>query len=184
MANALCPDRPRRALAAIAAVVALAWPSSLGKLAAILAGGAIGAIALKEPGAEPPAAQALPGPLFTFAAYLGTVNAGEPMGVAGGLLCLAAIFLPSFLLILGVLPFSEGLRRLTAMRRALLGVNAAVVGLLLAALYDPVWTSGVWSAADAGPALVDLLLLTVWRLPPSAVVAFSAVAGWGLTTLS
>ncbi|MBL4719975.1 MAG: chromate efflux transporter, partial [Alphaproteobacteria bacterium] len=85
------------------------------------------------------AAQAMPGPLFTFAAYLGTVMGGPPNGIAGAIICLLAIFASSFLLVIGAAPFWESLRRLGAVRNALMGVNAAVVGLLLAALYDPVW---------------------------------------------
>lgn len=91
------------------------------------------------------AAQAVPGPLFTFAAYLGAVMQHPPSGLAGGLLALVAIFLPSFLLVIGTLPYWEALRRESTMQRALGGINAAVVGLLLAALYDPVWTSSIKS---------------------------------------
>ena len=102
------------------------------------------------------AAQAVPGPLFTFAAYLGSVMAGTPNGWPGGMLCLLAVFLPSFLLVVGALPFWEALRGHPAIRAALTGVNAGVVGLLLAALYDPIWTTAVRSHADS-----------VWRLPRS-----------------
>src|SRR5204862_1677525 len=94
------------------------------------------------------AAQAVPGPLFTFAAYLGTVMGPAPNGVVGGLLCLVAIFLPSFLLLIGALPFWDSLRRRTLVQSALRGVNAAVVGLLLAALYRPVWTSAIFAPQD------------------------------------
>ena len=129
------------------------------------------------------AAQAVPGPLFTFSAYLGTVMDTPPSGWAGGLICLAAIFVPSFLLVIGTLPYWNALRRLESARRAMLGVNAAVVGLLLAALYDPVWTSGVLSARDFVLALAAFALLVSWRLPPWLVVILGAVAGWGLETL-
>jgi chromate transporter len=126
------------------------------------------------------AAQAVPGPLFTFAAYLGAIMGPEPNGWQGALLCLVAIFLPAFLLVIGVLPFWDDLRRLRAVRSALTGVNAAVVGLLLAALYDPVWTSGILRSADFGLGLAAFSLLVFWKLPPWLVVILSAVAGWGL----
>src|SRR6185437_14140501 len=108
------------------------------------------------------AAQAVPGPLFTFAAYLGTVMGPTPNGWRGGLLCLAAIFLPSFLLLVGALPFWDALRRRPAVQSALRGVNAAVVGLLLAALYRPVWTSAIFTARDFAIGIVAFLLLAVW----------------------
>ena len=129
------------------------------------------------------AAQAVPGPLFTFSAYLGTVMESPPGGWAGGLLCLAAIFVPSFLLVIGALPGWNALRRIERVRRAMLGVNAAVVGLLLAALYDPVWTSGVLSARDFVLALAAFALLVSWKLPPWLVVILGAVAGWGVEAL-
>jgi chromate transporter len=122
------------------------------------------------------AAQAVPGPLFTFAAYLGTVMGPAPNGWAGGLLCLVAIFLPSFLLLIGVLPFWESLRRRPAVQSALRGVNAAVVGLLLAALYRPVWTSAIFGPADFALGIVAFLLLAHWAVPPWLVVVFGAVA--------
>ena len=125
------------------------------------------------------AAQAVPGPLFTFSAYLGTVMDAPPGGWMGGLVCLAAIFVPSFLLVIGTLPWWNALSRLHAARRAMLGVNAAVVGLLLAALYDPVWTSGVLSARDFVLALAAFALLVSWKLPPWLVVILGALAGWG-----
>jgi chromate transporter len=122
------------------------------------------------------AAQAVPGPLFTFAAYLGTVMGSQPNRWAGGLLCLAAIYLPSFLLLVGVLPFWDALRRRSGIRAALTGVNAAVVGLLLAALYTPVWTSAIHSPADFAIALVAFLLLAMWAVPPWLVVILGALA--------
>ena len=125
------------------------------------------------------AAQAVPGPLFTFSAYLGTVMDAPPGGWMGGLICLAAIFVPSFLLVIGTLPYWNALSRLHAARRAMTGVNAAVVGLLLAALYDPVWTSGVLSAGDFVVALAAFALLVSWKLPPWLVVILGALAGWG-----
>ena len=126
------------------------------------------------------AAQAVPGPLFTFSAYLGTVMESPPAGWVGGLICLAAIFVPSFLLVIGTLPWWNALRRLEWAGRAMLGVNAAVVGLLLAALYDPVWTGGVGSAGDFVLALAAFALLVSWKLPPWLVVVLGAVAGWGV----
>ena len=126
------------------------------------------------------AAQAVPGPLFTFAAYLGAVMEPEPNGWQGALLCLAAIFLPSFLLVIGVLPFWDDLRRFQAVRSTLVGVNAAVVGLLVAALYNPVWTSAIRTPADFGLGLAAFTLLVFWKLPPWLVVILSAIGGWAL----
>lgn len=123
------------------------------------------------------AAQAVPGPLFTFAAYLGAVMGPQPNGWAGAALCLAAIFLPSFLLIIGALPFWESLRKFAAVRSALLGINAAVVGILLAALYNPVWTAGILSAGDFALTIGAFLLLTMWKTPPWLVVALCAAGG-------
>src|SRR5215510_3910425 len=123
------------------------------------------------------AAQAVPGPLFTFAAYLGTVMEPKPNGWIGGSICLVAIFLPSFLLVIGALPFWEELRRRPLAQAALRGVNAAVVGLLLAALYQPVWTVGITYAADFALAVAAFLLLFMWQTPPWLVVILSAAAG-------
>jgi chromate transporter len=123
------------------------------------------------------AAQAVPGPLFTFAAYLGAVTHEPPNGWLGGGLALAAVFLPSFLLIVGSLPFWELLRRRGGFQSALQGVNAAVVGLLLAALYDPVWRSAIHGPADLALALVAFGLLMFWRLPPWLVVGLTAAGG-------
>ena len=122
------------------------------------------------------AAQAVPGPLFTFSAYLGTVMEPPPHGWTGGLFCLVAIFLPAFFLAVGPLPFWNWLRTHPAMRSVLKGVNAAVVGLLLAALYNPVWTSAIHGAADFAIAVVAVLLLGPWRVPPWLVVIGGAVA--------
>jgi len=122
------------------------------------------------------AAQAVPGPLFTFSAYLGTVMGPAPNGWLGGLICLAAIFLPSFLLLIGVLPFWDTLRRRSGVRSALRGVNAAVVGLLLVALYRPVWTSAILGPADFAIGILAFLMLALWAMPPWLVVIFGAVA--------
>jgi chromate transporter len=123
------------------------------------------------------AAQAVPGPLFTFAAYLGTVMEPKPNGWIGASICLVAIFLPSFLLVIGALPFWDELRRRPVAQAALRGVNAAVVGLLLAALYQPVWTVGITNAADFALAVAAFLLLFMWQTPPWLVVILSAAAG-------
>jgi len=127
------------------------------------------------------AVQAMPGPLFTFAAFLGASMTQAPNGWLGGLLCLLAIFAPSFLLVLGALPFWESLRRSPRTQAALAGVNAAVVGLLLAALYQPVWTSAIFTAQDVALALIGLVALMVWKLPPWLVVVGSGAAGWLLS---
>jgi chromate transporter len=124
------------------------------------------------------AAQAVPGPLFTFGAFLGTVMNGSPTGVAGGMICLVAIFASSFLLVVGAMPFWDKIRRIGAVQNALLGVNAAVVGLLLAALYDPVWTSAIRSASDSGLALAAFVLLVFWKTPAWLVVILTAIGGW------
>ncbi|MDE2899575.1 MAG: chromate transporter, partial [Chloroflexota bacterium] len=129
------------------------------------------------------AAQAVPGPLFTFSAYLGTVMGVLDPWWLGGLLALGAIFLPSFLLVWGVLPFWERLRGFARVRRALMGVNAAVVGILLAALYDPVWTSAIGAPEDFALGAAAFVLLAFWKTPPWLVVALAAVGGAGLAAL-
>ena len=126
------------------------------------------------------AAQAVPGPLFTFAAFLGASLQMGPQGVWGALVCLLAIFAPSFLLVAGALPFWEGLRAHPRMQAALAGVNAAVVGLLVAALYQPVWTSAIHTPQDVALALLAGAALMAWKLPPWLVVAACAGAGWWL----
>ncbi|WP_370646304.1 chromate efflux transporter [Methylocystis sp. SB2] len=120
------------------------------------------------------AAQAVPGPLFTFAAYIGAAMKSEPNGWAGGLICLIAIFLPSFLLVVGALPFWDALRHRTAAQSALKGINATVVGILLGALYTPVWTSAILGPADFGLGLLAFILLVLWRTPPWLVVILGA----------
>lgn len=124
--------------------------------------------------------QAVPGPLFSFAAYLGAAMGPEPHGWQGALLCLAAIYLPSFLLVIGVLPFWETLRGMGPTRAALRGINAAVVGLLLAALYLPGWTTAVDGPADFSLGLAAFVLLALWKLPPWLVVILGAVGGFAL----
>ncbi|MDP2022947.1 MAG: chromate efflux transporter [Hydrogenophaga sp.] len=124
------------------------------------------------------AAQAVPGPLFTFAAFLGAAMQTAPTGWAGGALALAAIFAPAFLLIVGSLPFWESLRAQPRVRAALMGINAAVVGLLLAALWNPVITSGIRGMGDVLLAGVALVALMKWKWPPWVVVAGCAGVGW------
>ena len=129
------------------------------------------------------AAQAVPGPLFTFSAYLGAVAGPAPNGPAGATIALVGIFLPSLLLVFGTLPFWDGLRASVPFRRALGGINAAVVGLLLAALYTPVWTGAVTAPVDVVIAAAALGLLLTGRVPPIVVVALSAVAGQALAAI-
>jgi chromate transporter len=124
------------------------------------------------------ATQAVPGPLFTFSAFLGASMASSPTGWLGGIVALLAIFTPSFLLIAGALPFWETLRHNLRMQAALAGVNAAVVGLLLAALYSPVWTSAIQKPQDFGLALIALTALVFWKMPPWIVVVGCGFAGW------
>jgi chromate transporter len=127
------------------------------------------------------AAQAVPGPLFTFAAYLGAGMPSPFGGWIGGLALLSAIFLPAFLLVIGTLPFWEALRQRVGVQRSMAGVNAAVVGVLGAALYDPVWTSAIHSKTDFGFALAAFGLLVYARLPPALVVMLAAFTGWILS---
>jgi chromate transporter len=258
MGRALTPDWPRRSVAVLAAIVALAWTTPFSQIAIIAGGALIGRLLLSSPtvpatGPEPSpvsrraatvyltlfvgllvglpllvaiggqpvalfdafyrsgalvfggghvvlpllhtsvvdpgwvsndafvagygAAQAVPGPLFTFAAYLGAVSNVPPNGWAGATIALVAIFLPSFLLVFGALPFWDRLRGSTGFRRALTGTNAAVVGILAAALYTPVWTSAIRAPIDVGIAALALGLLLTGRVAPLAVVALCAVAG-------
>jgi chromate transporter len=257
MARNLCPDRERATIAVGAAVLALAVPSTIGQVGAIVAGGLIGwlhlpgetislvplqvrisrwwsigsiilffallivlplltiatgshvvamfdgfyrsgslvfggghvVLPLLQATVVPPgwvdndaflagygAAQAVPGPLFTFSAYLGTVMGPQPHGWLGGLICLIGIFLPAFLLAIGPLHLWNWFRQHPVMRSVLKGVNAAVVGVLLAALYNPVWTSGILAPTDFALGIVAFLLLTLWSVPPWLVVILGAVA--------
>jgi chromate transporter len=123
------------------------------------------------------AAQAVPGPLFTFAAYLGAVMGPPPKGLAGAAISLVAIFVPGILALVAALPFWETFRKHARAQAAMRGVNAAVVGLLGAALYNPVWTTSVKGPGDFGLALVGFMLLTMWQAPPLVVVAVTAVGG-------
>jgi len=262
MSRTLCPDRPRAAIAIVAALGVLALPTAAAQVGAIVLGalagrwllqpgarpaaahrdpgvgrrtgalllalfalllvllpllaGATGSLTLQalsvfyqagslvfggghvvlpllQAGVVPPgwvsgdsflagygAAQAVPGPLFSFAAYLGAAMPAPLGGWGGGLLLLAAIFLPGFLLVAGALPFWEGLRRRDGAQRAMAGINAAVVGVLGAALYDPLFTGAIHSRADFALALAAFGLLVVARLSPLWVVALAAVGGWAL----
>jgi chromate transporter len=126
------------------------------------------------------AAQAVPGPLFTFAAYLGAVLGPTPNGLAGAALALAALFLPGFLILVGVLPFWDRFRAMPAAQSAMQGANAAVVGVLGAALYSPVFTSAIGDLRDFALALVCFVLLVAWKAPPWLVVILAAAGGAGL----
>ena len=126
------------------------------------------------------AAQAVPGPLFTFAAYLGAMVGLSPHGIAGAVLGVAGIFLPGILILLGTLPFWDVFRRRFGAQAIMRGINAAVVGLLGAALYNPLWTSSVKSSGDFAVALVGFVLLTMWRAPPLLVVVIGALSGIAL----
>ncbi len=265
MARTLCPDRPRIAIAILAAVAVLLRPDAWGQVGVIVFGGIIGILFLRRVASAPHdalptrvsrrfgavslalffalllalplatriwpleglavfsafyragalvfggghvvlpllqaavvpvgwitddvflagygAAQAVPGPLFTFAAFLGASLTAGPGGWRGGLLCLLAIFLPSFLLVVGVSPFWEELRRNVRMQAALAGINAAVVGLLLAALYRPVWTSAVHGPGDLALVVLGVVALIRWKLPPWLVVLGMAVLGLLASTL-
>lgn len=123
------------------------------------------------------AAQAVPGPLFTFAAYLGAMTWGGPNAWIGGAIATVAIFLPSFLLVIGALPFWDMLRARVDFQAALRGINAGVVGILLAALYDPVWTSAIGAPEDFALGLLAFGLLVFWKQPPWLVVILAAVGG-------
>ena len=126
------------------------------------------------------AAQAVPGPLFTFAAYLGAVAGGPLHGWVGGLVLLGVIFLPAFLILVGALPFWDMLRHREDMRAAMAGINAGVVGILLSALYDPVWTSAIHNLTDILLALLGFGLLVFGRMPAVLVVIALAFAGWAI----
>jgi chromate transporter len=130
------------------------------------------------------AAQAVPGPLFTFAAYLGAVVSPPPHGLPGAALGLIGIFLPGILILFGTLPFWDSFRKRASAQATMGGVNAAVVGLLGAALYNPVWTSAVMTPGDFAVALVGFVLLTVWRAPPLLVVIVGALGGVALALAS
>jgi chromate transporter len=129
------------------------------------------------------AAQAVPGPLFSFAAYLGAIQTPAPNGVPGAVIALLAIYLPSFLLIFGTLPFWHWLRRSPSFGKALAGTNAVVVGILVAALYTPIWTSAITGVLDVVVAALALLALLTGRVPPIVVVVACAIVGQVMTLL-
>jgi len=129
------------------------------------------------------AAQAIPGPLFTFAAFLGAISGQSPSGPVGATVATLGIFLPSFLLVGAALPLWGRLREFSVMRQAMTGINAAVVGILLAALYDPVWTSSIHTRLDFCLAALAALLLAWWRVPSWAVVLITAVAAYAVATV-
>ena len=126
------------------------------------------------------AAQAVPGPLFTFAVYLGAVLGPEPNGVAGAVIALLAVFLPGFLILIGVLPFWDRFRTMASAQSLMQGANAAVVGILGAALYTPVFTSAIGDLRDFTLALACFVALMVWKAPPWAVVLLAATGAAGL----
>ncbi|WP_456311033.1 chromate efflux transporter [Roseomonas mucosa] len=128
-------------------------------------------------------AQAVPGPLFTFAAFLGAAQSLWPNGVLGSALALLAVFLPGILLMYGMLPFWDALRQRSTARAALMGVNAAVVGILAAALFDPIWTSTVRTPADFAIALLAFAALVLWRVPAWLVVVLTTGAGLAAAAL-
>ena len=177
-----------------ALALAMEWLAPIAvfyKAGALVFGGGHVVLPLLQAGVVPPgwvsndvflagygAAQAVPGPLFTFAAYLGAVMQTPLGGWFGAAVLLSAIFLPAFLLVVGALPFWEALRQRHAVRRAMSGINAAVVGVLAAALYDPVWTSAIHSRADFGLALAAFGLLVYGRVSPVFVVPAAALAGY------
>jgi Chromate transport protein ChrA len=130
------------------------------------------------------AAQAVPGPLFAFAAYLGAISGPAPNGVVGATIALVSIYLPSFLLLGGLLPFYGLLRQRRAIQAALSGVNATVVGILLAALYTPVWTSAIVHPQDFALALAAFLLLMIWKVRPWMIVIGGAALGQGIEMVS
>lgn len=129
------------------------------------------------------AAQAVPGPLFTFAAYLGAVMGLAPNGMAGAAICLVAIFVPGFLLLVGALPFWDAFRRRPRAQAAMRGANAAVVGILGAALYDPVWVSAILNPYDFALALIGFVLLVAWKTPPWIVVLLLTAGAVALSLL-
>ncbi|MBE7201866.1 MAG: chromate efflux transporter [Parafilimonas terrae] len=129
------------------------------------------------------AAQAVPGPLFTFAAYLGAVVDPSPHGIVGAAIALVAIFLPGVLLVYGTLPYWDAFRSRPMAQAAMRGTNAAVVGILGSALYNPVWTSAIANPRDFAVAVLAFVLLTVGRVPPWIVVALTALGGVALALL-
>lgn len=183
------------ALAAVSDSLALSAISDFYKAGSLVFGGGHVVLPLLQASVVPPgwvsndtflagygAAQAVPGPLFTFAAFLGAAMPSPLGNWGGGAVLLGAIFLPSFLLVIGALPYWEALRQRDDVQRSMAGINAAVVGVLGAALYDPVWTSAIHSKSDLGLALAAYGLLVFGKVSPVLVVALAATAGWLLGT--
>lgn len=183
------------ALAAVSDSLALSAISDFYKAGSLVFGGGHVVLPLLQASVVPPgwvsndtflagygAAQAVPGPLFTFAAFLGAAMPSPLGNWGGGAVLLGAIFLPSFLLVIGALPYWEALRQRDDVQRSMAGINAAVVGVLGAALYDPVWTSAIHSKSDLGLALAAYGLLVFGKVSPVLVVALAAIAGWFLGT--
>ncbi|MCV2868462.1 chromate efflux transporter [Defluviimonas sp. WL0002] len=126
------------------------------------------------------AAQAVPGPLFTFSAYLGATLGPEPNGIAGAMVALASLFLPGFLILIAILPFWDRFRAMPSAQSVMQGANAAVVGILGSALYTPVFTGAIGDTRDFALAIAAFVALTAWRAPPWTVVMFAAAGGIGL----
>ena len=124
------------------------------------------------------AAQAMPGPLFAFAAYLGVVSNSFPNGLLGGLIALLAIYLPSFLLVLGILPFWYKIRNILIIKKAIIGINASVVGILIAAFFSPVLENGILTLHDLIIALIFFYLINFYKIPIWALVSFCAIESW------
>jgi len=194
MARTLCTDGPRIAITLMAASAVLLLPFVWSQVAVIVAAGLIGLLVFRPTAIDSHATLPvtvtarsalvalvlffkLLGPLFTFAAFLGASMNDAPSSLFGAALCLVAVFVPSFLLVIGALPFWERLRSNRRTQAALAGINAAVVGLLLAALYDPVWTSAIKAPEHFVLALVALAALMYWKLPPWLVVLGGAIGG-------
>ena len=182
-------------LAAATSSHAIALVSSFYRSGALVFGGGHVVLPLLQQAVVPPgwigndaflagygAAQAVPGPLFAFAAYLGAAMTLPPNGFAGGLICLAAIYLPSVLLVIGALPFWNALRHRSGVQSALQGINAGVTGILLGALYTPIWTSAIFRPPDFGLAVIAFLLLEFWRTPPWLVVLLAAAGASALAS--
>ena len=178
------------ALAALSGSLAVSAVSAFYQAGSLVFGGGHVVLPLLQASVVPPgwvsndtflagygAAQAIPGPLFAFAAFLGAAMPAPLGGWAGGIMLLLAIFLPSFLLVAGTLPYWESLRQRDGIQRAMGGINAAVVGVLGAALYDPVWTSAIHAKADFALALAAYGLLVIGKVSPVFVVALAALAG-------
>src|SRR6516225_5551917 len=192
MARTLCPDRERASIAVAAALIILFSASSVSQITAILLGGVAGPGRHQRPDTLQCRSRALRAwrrfwcsfccslgfrSCAVHFCYLGAIVSGSPHGLTGAMLGLIGIFLPGVLILMGTLPFWETFRKRVGAQAVMRGVNAAVVGLLGAALYNSVWTSSVKTPGDFAIALVGFVLLTVWRVPPLVVVIVSALGG-------